>query len=272
MDEQVKILCVDDERNVLRALERLFLDEDYHLLTALSGQEALEILESQSPIQVVMSDYRMPGMNGVDFLSQVCERWPETVRMVLSGYADTGSVVSAINEGQIYRFIAKPWNDDELKVTLANAVDSYFLHKRNRELTVKLQESNEELQLLNESLERTVRQETEEVLFRNRVLDNARTILDCLPMGIIGLDMDGQIVQVNKMAEKMVAFEKGAMVGMMRQDALPAEVNDCIDHLHENNALPTRVTVSGRTAKVRVVRMGGFGEQSGLVVVLENDG
>jgi len=121
MGEPTRILCVDDERNILRSLTRPFLDDPYEILTAPSGAERLLILAQSGTVPVVISDYRMPGMNGVEFLSEVRKRWPETVRIVLSGYADTGAIVSAINEGQIYRFVAKPWNEDELRVAVANA-------------------------------------------------------------------------------------------------------------------------------------------------------
>src|SRR6185369_152755 len=126
-EEPVKILCVDDERNVLRALERIFLDDDYEIVLAGSGDEGLKIMEESGPFQVVISDYRMPAMNGVEFLRVVYERCPETVRIVLSGYADTGAIVAAINDGHIYKFIPKPWNDDELRVTIQNCLERYFL-------------------------------------------------------------------------------------------------------------------------------------------------
>jgi two-component system NtrC family sensor kinase len=135
---QIKILCVDDERNVLRALERIFLDDDYEIAIAGSGDEGLKIMEESGPFQVVISDYRMPVMNGVDFLKVVYDRWPETVRIVLSGYADAGAVMAAINEGHIYRFIPKPWNDDELRVTIQNCLEHYFFQKRNHELLEQL--------------------------------------------------------------------------------------------------------------------------------------
>lgn len=135
MDESVKILCVDDEPNVLKALNRLFMDEDYEIFSAASGEEGLALLAEQWDIQVVISDYRMPGMNGVDFLKAVHDGWPDTIRIVLSGYADTASVVAAINEGQIYKFIGKPWNDDELKATISQAIESYGLERKNQALT-----------------------------------------------------------------------------------------------------------------------------------------
>ena len=131
------------------------MDSSYEILTADSGEKGLIVLEQTSQIQVVMSDYRMSGMNGVDFLREVCKKWPDTVRIVLSGYADTASVVAAINEGEIYKFIPKPWNDDEIKVTISNAVERYMLHKSNQELTKRLSDANDELSLVNNNLEMT---------------------------------------------------------------------------------------------------------------------
>jgi two-component system NtrC family sensor kinase len=152
MDEQIRILFVDDEKNVLRSLQRTFLDEDYEILAASSGAEGLSLLQEVSPVQVVISDYRMPEMTGVDFLREVVKHWPDTVRIVLSGYADTASIVSAINEGDIYKFIPKPWNEDELKVTIVNALGKYFLNKKNRELSDELSCKNEELARTNDEL------------------------------------------------------------------------------------------------------------------------
>ena len=181
MDEQVRILCVDDERNVLKALERFFLDDEYEIITALSGQEGLELMGSVGPVQVVISDYRMPGMNGVDFLREVCRCWPDTVRIVLSGYADTAAVISAINEGEIYKFIPKPWNDDELKVTLINALERYFLHRHNHQLMERLAESNAELQAMNENLLELVVEGTEALVSCGYSPASSRLILDSLP-------------------------------------------------------------------------------------------
>ena len=123
MAEEIKILCVDDERNVLKSLRRLFMDEDnYEIFVAESGAEGLEVLEEEGDIRMIISDYRMPEMTGVEFLRQANEKWPETVRIVLSGYADTSAVVEAINEGQIYKFIPKPWNDEELLSSISAAL------------------------------------------------------------------------------------------------------------------------------------------------------
>lgn len=145
MTERVKVLFVDDEENILRAITRLFLDSDYDILTAPSGQEGLRVLEAGPPVHVVISDYRMPVMNGVEFLRLAARKWRDPVRILLSGYADTPSVFRAIDEGFIYRFIPKPWNDDELRISVANAATHYFLQQRIAELQRDLKIKDEEL-------------------------------------------------------------------------------------------------------------------------------
>ncbi len=152
MSASIKLLCVDDERNVLRALERIFMDDDYEILTAASGEEGLAIFAENPDIQVVIADYRMPGMNGVEFLRQVCEKYPDTVRTVLSGYAETFAVVAAINEGHIFKFIAKPWSDEELRQTVAKAVESFALHRQNKELVTEIAVLRQELAALKRHL------------------------------------------------------------------------------------------------------------------------
>jgi two-component system NtrC family sensor kinase len=139
-----KILFVDDEENVLRAIRRHFLDEGYEILTADSARDGLEILERES-VPVVVSDFRMPEMNGGEFLREVCQRWPETIRLVLSGYADIGSVISAINEGEIFKFISKPWRENELKDAVRDALSKYRTLEEMRTLAEEALAANMKL-------------------------------------------------------------------------------------------------------------------------------
>lgn len=116
-----RILCVDDEAPLLRALSNA-LRRSYEVLTAASAEEGLEVLERESPIDVVLSDMRMPGMNGAEFLSIVRERYPDTMRVLLTGFANVDSAIAAVNQGQIFRFLTKPFPPDELRRELAAAV------------------------------------------------------------------------------------------------------------------------------------------------------
>jgi len=231
MGEPTRILCVDDERNILRSLTRLFLDDPYEILTAASGAEGLLILAQSGDVPVVISDYRMPGMNGVEFLSEVRKRWPETVRIVLSGYADTGAIVSAINEGQIYRFVAKPWNDDELRVTVANALERYDLGRKNLELTEELRRKNDELTALNRDLERRVVERTEALTTQNRLLTESLGILDNLPMAIVGMDPEGTVFQCNRKGMVCFGSRIGPVIGANRRDVLTDAQNRLVDEV-----------------------------------------
>jgi two-component system NtrC family sensor kinase len=196
MDEIIKILCVDDETNVLNAIRRLFMDYDYVIHAASSGHEGFAVLEKEE-IQIVISDYRMPGMDGVAFLKKVYQRWPDTIRIVLSGYADISVIVAAINEGHIYKFISKPWNDDELKMTVSHAIERYFLHKQNLELTAALKVRNDELLILNDKLENLVQERTDNLVFRSKIVVTYQNILNSIPAGIVGIDLSGNIVLCN---------------------------------------------------------------------------
>jgi len=271
MDETIRILCVDDEKGVLRSIERVFLDEEYEILKATSGKEGLKILEEVSPIQVVLSDYRMPEMNGVDFLHEVCKRWPDSVRIVLSGYADTVAVVEAVNEGQIYKFLAKPWNDDELKFTIANALERYSLYQRNRQLTEKLQERNEELRTINENLEQMVEKRTEELLLRNRVLTVSQHILQSLPVGVLGMDTEGLIVYCNDEGENVFPEKAGEIMGKERVDFFPEALNGFIGKVEEETHAAGAFQLPDGAMRVKGALVKHDGNQEGIVVVIDRE-
>lgn len=260
--EKPVILCVDDERNVLRSLERIFLYEEYEILTAASGDEGLQILESRGPTQIVISDYRMPVMDGVEFLRAVYQRWPDTVRIVLSGYADAGAIVAAINDGHIYKFIPKPWNDDELRVTISNSLERYSLLKHNRELMAELSRANEEL-------ERKVQKRTAELELRNQALTFSQCLLDSLPAAVLGIDSGGMIVQGSRGAVQLFNAVEGGLFGSDRREALPAEFNGVIDALEEGRMLQLSWTRNGSVYDVRFSTLRCFDQRGTAIVMIE---
>lgn len=168
----VNVLLVDDEENILRSLKRLLRHQSYSLTTATSGSQALEIL-SQQPFDLVMSDARMPGMDGAELLAEVSQRWPDTIRILLTGFADMSTTVRAINEGRIYRYIAKPWNDDELQTIINQALAHQFAERERVRLRKLTQAQNQELQALNATLEQRVLARTEELQQTADMLDLA---------------------------------------------------------------------------------------------------
>ncbi|MGA8178681.1 MAG: ATPase, T2SS/T4P/T4SS family, partial [Desulfobacterales bacterium] len=136
-----KILFVDDEPNVLNAMRRIFRQENYAILTAPSGPEALQLLQKE-PVHIVISDHRMPGMTGAELLRKIKELYPQTIRIMLTGHADVNAVMGAVNEGAVYKFITKPWNDEDLRLTVSLALEKYDLIEENKAL--KNQQKNQE--------------------------------------------------------------------------------------------------------------------------------
>ena len=172
MEAQRTVLFVDDEVNILKAFQRLFRNEPWKVLTASRAREALDLLGNE-PAQVVVTDQRMPEMSGVDLLSAVRERHPDVVRMMLTGYTEINVAVDAINRGAIYRLITKPWNDEELKATIRQAIEQWDLKREIQRLNQVTREQNFKLQDMNRTLEAKVRDRTRQLDDKNRELKDA---------------------------------------------------------------------------------------------------
>jgi len=153
---------VDDEQNILSSLKRLFRSTGHKILTAGSGVEALAILETET-VDLIVSDMRMPEMDGAKLLAQVANSYPDVVRILLTGYADMDSTIRAVNEGHIYRYISKPWEDNDIKITVQKALETKHLKVERDRLLALTSKQNEELKDLNQNLEKKVQQRTEEL-------------------------------------------------------------------------------------------------------------
>lgn len=218
------LLIVDDEANILSALERLFRREGYRLLHADSGSAALAILAEQE-VGVILSDQRMPGMSGVQFLSEARERWPDTVRIILSGYTELSSVTDAVNQGAIYKFLTKPWDDDALRETVREAFQLSRVTRENTRLNAALREANDALVRWNHELEQLVADKAREALRNLHVLRASQEILAHLPLPVLGIDPDGYLVMVNRAAESMLGIAP-VFLGELATAVLPAEFFD----------------------------------------------
>jgi response regulator RpfG family c-di-GMP phosphodiesterase len=156
------ILLVDDEPGVLSSLRRLLRPTGYRVLTAESGAAALDML-GVYPVDLIISDMRMPGMSGAEFLAQARERYPDVMRILLTGYSEIDSAVRAINEGGVYRYLNKPWDDQDLLLTVKHAIEQRGLAQEAQRLTDLTRQQNEALQRLNTGLEAQVESRTEEI-------------------------------------------------------------------------------------------------------------
>ncbi len=149
------LLLVDDEENIVAAMVRLLRRDGYKILQANSGKDGLALL-AQNEVGVIISDLRMPEMTGVEFLSQVKELYPDTVRIVLSGYADIHSVTDAINHGAIYKFLTKPWSDELLCASVEEAFLHYELVQEKNRLARDIQVAHDQIAHINLELEKLV--------------------------------------------------------------------------------------------------------------------
>ncbi len=176
--ERPRILIVDDEEAILETMTFTFMDL-YEVLTTSDPTQALQIMEENQPIAVVITDQRMPGMTGVELLSETYQRFPETIRIILTGFADAEATVKAINDGHIYGYVNKPWEPDELKAIVKRATELHLLTRENRSLVDELRDAN---------------------LFLAAVMDRLRT-------GAIALDRDGIVRAVNQPAKAFIGLE-----------------------------------------------------------------
>jgi response regulator RpfG family c-di-GMP phosphodiesterase len=145
---KVGILYVDDEVNNLTSFKATFRGS-YNVFTAPSADEGKRVLEEKSnEIQIIITDQRMPGMTGVEFLSSIIDKFPDPIRILLTGYSDIQAVIDAINNGQIYQYISKPWEEQHLKIVIEKAYEVFSLRQENKELIKSLLRANEQLEFL----------------------------------------------------------------------------------------------------------------------------
>jgi response regulator RpfG family c-di-GMP phosphodiesterase len=167
------LLLVDDEASIVNALKRLFRKEGYAILTAEGGEQALSILKQVSaPVSLIISDQRMPGMNGAQFLEQSMALFPDAVRFLLTGYSDMEAVIYAVNQGKIHRYLTKPWNDAELLLLVRDALATVELRLENIRLTELTRQQNRKLEELNKNLEEKVKERTWALKYQNKMLQS----------------------------------------------------------------------------------------------------
>lgn len=200
------ILCVDDEPNILSSLRRLLRAKGFQVRLAESGKAGLALLESE-PVDLVISDMRMPEMDGTQFLAQVRARWPDTVRLLLTGYSDINSIIDAINTGEIFRYIAKPWDDNDIVLIVRQAIERKALVQEKRRLEALTFQQNEELKALNASLEARVQARTAELSVANESLQSANDKLK------------GNFVTTLKVFSTLIEMRGGSLAGHSRRVA-----------------------------------------------------
>ena len=259
LQTQATLLIVDDDEHVRKALRRVLRKTLCHVLDAPDATEALALLERE-PVQVVVSDYRMPGMSGVEFLRAVKERYPRVQRVLLTGQADTTAIEEAVNQAEIFRFIWKPWDDNHLLLTIQSAIDQYALIDKTERLERLLTVRNAELEGLNRDLDRKLEARTTAL---KRVANEWRTCFDVIsdPLAIV---RRCEVVRANTAFAREAGVAPTALAGLR-----------CTDHAF--GALPCPTTLLGPQAegegvfrdRIWLVRGFPFDEET-LVVVFKD--
>jgi response regulator RpfG family c-di-GMP phosphodiesterase len=205
------ILLVDDEVAILKSLQRLFRRTGYRILIANGGREALEILKGEKEtVALIISDQRMPEMNGAQFLERAKGMAPDALRFLLTGYSELSSLADSINKGEIHRYITKPWEDNDLLTLTRQAIEQYQLKKENQRLTELTKQQNQELSGFNRTLEQKVQERTRELQQKQKELEaslynSIRSFTSLLNMQVSGLGEHGRRVSFlsGKMAEQL---------------------------------------------------------------------
>ncbi|HMU46544.1 MAG TPA: adenylate/guanylate cyclase domain-containing protein [Chitinophagaceae bacterium] len=182
------VLYVDDEENNLNSF-RAALRRSYNIFTALSGEEGMNVIK-ENDIHVVVTDQRMPNMTGVQFLQHIPNDF-DSIRIILTGFSDMESIIEAINTGQVYRYITKPWDKDELKITIDNAIETVMLRRNNKKLISELQQHNEQL-------EEKVKERTKEIEKQKEIIETAKAQSEALLLNVLPADIADELKKFGK--------------------------------------------------------------------------
>ena len=206
------LMLVDDEPNIVASLKRLFRRDGYRLLGAHSGTEALEVL-AREEVDVILSDQRMPGMTGVDFLRRAKALHPHTVRMTLSGFTDLQSIIDAVNEGAVYKFLTKPWDDERLRGHVAQAFAHKEMADENRRLEQAVASAHQEQAGLNQRLEQLLEQQRHQSQLMELSASSLHDMVDTLPAAVMAFDPEGSLAFLNQRAAALLPEATGWLGG-----------------------------------------------------------
>lgn len=256
------VLFVDDESQILTSLRRLLRKEPYDVLTATSGAEGLEIL-AENPVHMIVSDQRMPQMPGHEFLQKSRDIAPDAIRIMLSGYAEPEAILSSINQGEVYRFVAKPWQDEDLKTTIRQGLEHYDIVMENRHLTEQSARHVVQLENLNRLLQSSVEERTRSLQFSQEVLEN-------LPLSVLGISQEEEIVLTNGTARRCFEDLRHLIPGTDMSEVLPSEAVDAIRACITTTECEVfDFTWSDRVYEARPELLGEPSAPRGLVLLVE---
>lgn len=224
--QNTKVLFVDDEANILNAVTRLLRNEKYQTLIASSADEALSLM-SREPVQVVIADQRMPEMTGIQFLERIKGLYPDTIRCILSGYSDFEATLQSINQGQVYRFLTKPWEGQALKDSIQECLTHYESVQQKKSLMEQIRCHNKELHDL-----------MEEIALEQYI---SKEVISKIPIPLVTVNAKGRVLAINESGQKMFSSSRGFIFpGSAMADFLPFPVIEVIQFCFER-AIPFQI-------------------------------
>jgi two-component system NtrC family sensor kinase len=263
---ETTLLVVDDDDNVRRALKRVLRRTRCRVLDAPDAEGALTVLEGEA-VHVIVSDYRMPGMSGVEFLRLVKERWPRVQRVLLTGQADSSAIEEAVNRSEIFRFIWKPWDDGHLLITIQSAIDQFWIGEENARLQALVSVRNSELERLNRDLDGKLVARSQALM---RAAQEWRACFDAIGDPLAIMRSGGcEVVRANTSFARTAGVTPNMLAGLR-----------CTDHAFGTLPCPSRCLMPAVGAeretvfaeRTWVVRSFPFeGEDEGALVVVFKD-
>jgi len=247
-DSRPRILVVDDEEAILETMTFTF-ENEYEVFTSTDARRALDILDEKAPIAVVLTDQRMPNMSGVEFVTEVCRRNPATVSMILTGFSDMDAIIQAVNDGHIYAYITKPWEPDQLKQLMKQAVDRYQLAALNERLLEDLKNSNVYLE----------------------------AVMDHLDTGAIAVDSTGRVQAVNRPVREYLGLQgefRGRFIDEILEGHGLKAVGTAADRIAADDDVSyedVELSMGGQMHRFRIaahVFKNDLGEEFGMVLLV----
>lgn len=264
-DRNPVLLIVDDEPNVIHALKRLLRKEPIEVLNAQNGREALSLMATHA-VDILLTDHRMPQMLGIELLSVVKEKYPDTLRMILTGYADIDTIAECVNQGQIFKFFFKPWDDNQLILEIRQAIEHRKLLRANTILNETIRARNTELKRMNDHLEERIEERTRDLRLQNAALELARAILEDIPLPILGVSSEHLIVWMNHSGRRVPGGDRPLRLGDTVEDHFPEEICHRMDQVLRERQ-PVNLSWAGR--EMKILPLSGSFSGKGVILLFQ---
>ncbi|GHT91014.1 hypothetical protein AGMMS49545_05980 [Betaproteobacteria bacterium] len=262
------LLLVDEETGVLNALCHLLGQGGYNILSADSGKAGLRILREQT-VDVILSEQHMSGMSGDEFLHQAKILQPDSVRMLLTGDQEIQSVARTVNKGSVYKFLTKPWNDEQLRATVAEAFVYKGLCDHNRHLAQTLAETNQKLFENNQHLQQLLEEKQYRIQLGEKVVKVLHEVTQLVPLPLLGVDDNGMVASANEAAQKLFGAHALLLGGQISTLLSPK----LLQHIMQNEGdekdvdIPPFIAADGKLYNLRCRTLGLRSQASGKLII-----